>query len=99
MTDLERFINEQQAEITALRVTIQILLIRTISARPELAEEALQDLKTHVLGALSRMQIDPNNPGTQKAQTFANVKGQEFFEEIEDLMSAVRNKRGESGRN
>jgi hypothetical protein len=99
MNNLEFFINEQRAEITALRVALQVLLIRTISVKPDLAEETLQDLKTHVLGALSRMQTDPQNPGTLKSKAFANAKGEEFFEELEDLMSVVRNKRGESGRN
>lgn len=95
----ELFVNEQRAELKMLRVILQTFLIRTIAADPSLAEERLRDLKESVTGALGRMQTDANDAGTERFKQLTVRTGEEFFEEIEQTLSQVRNTRGESGRN
>jgi hypothetical protein len=60
--DLADHINEQQAEIVVLRVTLQTLFIRLVGAREDYAEEMLSDLRQSATSALARMEIAAETP-------------------------------------
>jgi hypothetical protein len=99
MASIETSINMLQADLMVCRVTLQILIIRMISSDPPLAEERLLDLKSVVTTALGRMEAEPNDFGTHKTKQLAKARGDQFFQELENLLSTLRKMRRESGRN
>jgi hypothetical protein len=98
--DLADHINIQQAEIIVLRVTLQTLFIRMISANQDYAEEMLNDLKQSATGALARMDIAADTPErSTRAKALVKERATQFFDDISLALSQVRTKRGQSGRN
>jgi hypothetical protein len=100
LPDLSDHINNQQADIIVLRVTLQTLFIRMISAREDFAEEMLNDLKQAATSALTRLELPDETPETSAhAKELVRERADQFFGEIAQTLSLVRTKRGQSGRN
>ena len=78
MDNMELFQNEQRADLTVFRVTFQTLLLQLLATRPE----ALVDLRTKALTALSNLAIEPTPEGNNRVRDLTMMRGEEFFREI-----------------
>jgi hypothetical protein len=96
-----RHLNEQGAEMTALKIILRGLVARVIIADPVFAEEQLEQMKADALGALKRAPMNPvNNPiEEQHAVELAIQHIERFFRELAVAVSIMRNRAGQSGRN
>jgi hypothetical protein len=98
---IESHLNEQGAEMTALKIILFGLVCRVAVADPMFAEEQLEQMKADALGALKRTPQNPENSPTDETHA-ANLAGQHingFFRQLAIAVSAMRNKTGQSGRN
>jgi hypothetical protein len=98
---IARHLNEQGAEMTALKTILRGLVARVIIADPIFAEEQLEQMKADALDALKRTPINPENSPTeeQRVAALAIRHTERFFRELATAVSAMRNKAGQSGRN
>ncbi len=94
----ELYFNEQRADLTVFRVALQILMLRI--AGSDRAEEIIATMKHDTLSALGRMPIGKEKPqGSRRAKELTTMRGELFFQELEESVSKVRNKLGQSGAN
>jgi len=98
---IARHLNEQGAEMTALKTILRGLVARVIIADPIFAEEQLEQMKTDALEALRRTPANPENSpiAEQHVAALAIQHTERFFRELATAVSAMRNKTGQSGRN
>jgi hypothetical protein len=101
LKQIEQHLNEQGAEMTALKIVLLGLVSRVIIADPMFAEEQLEQMKSDALGALSRTPSNPQNSpiDEQRAEALAAGHIDSFFHQLAVSVSAMRNKAGQSGRN
>ena len=84
--DFELFINEQSADLSVFRLTLQILLLRFFANTGE-AEALLADLKNSVLAALERTELDPRaHSDTERHKQLTMMRGDLFFQEMEEAI-------------
>jgi len=96
----ELHFNEQRADLTVFRVALQLLMLRIAGRQQDRAEEIIDTMKRETLAALQRMPIaQDQQQGSQRAKELAIMRGELFFQDLEDTVSQVRNKLGQSGAN
>ncbi len=88
----EVFLNEQRADLQVFRVTLTVFILRLLGGNPATAEERLSDLKGAVLGALNRIQVDPEEHLEERMKQMTIMRGEKFFQELEELIGATLDK-------
>lgn len=97
---LSEALSRQQADQIVFRIALQTLFCRIVSAQTDFAEEMLDDLRTTSLRILSKLEIETANPESSfDPKKLTTERAEQFFDEIAVALAAVRQKRGESGRN
>ena len=94
---LELWINEQSADLTVFRVTLQIMFLTMLATRPD-KELMLGGLKDQVLKALDRM--NPSRDlaeGQERAKQLTLMRAEQFFQEVQTALGISGNTRGPSG--
>jgi hypothetical protein len=101
LKQIAQHLNEQGAEMTALKIVLRGLVARVILVDPMFAEEQLEQMKADALGALSRTPPNPENSPTdeQRVVELSARHVERFFRELAVAVSEMRNRFGQSGRN
>lgn len=99
LKQIDKHLQEQQAELAALRVVQMAFVTRLLGAKPEFAEEALEDLKRSALAMLGNMTFEAASPETTKlAKTHTAQRLELLFQDFASALSQARTIRGEAGR-
>lgn len=86
---VETILNEIAADQAVFRITLQCFLLRMFAARPDLAPEALSDMKQQVLRSIGRMPVAAEDEqGGVRWKRLANDRAEELFLELEDALAA-----------
>jgi hypothetical protein len=96
---VERFLNEQAADLQVFRIILVGFLARLFGANPMVAEERLQEMKNATMDTIGRIVPDPANPGTERLKQMTAMRAEKFFLELEEVFLAARNRTGEAGKN
>ncbi len=95
----EIFINEHRADLACFRIILMTFLVRILAANPATAQERLQDLKSTVLGAVGRIEVDPQQEGSERMKQMIAMRTEKFLLELEEVIAGAQNIWGQTGRN
>jgi hypothetical protein len=95
---VEKVMNDFGAELTALKVTLQLLVAHMLVVTPMFAEETLEQLRVDVIAALRRPPRLPTPEDDRRVVELSVQHGERFFRELAAAVSAMRNKAGQTGR-
>jgi hypothetical protein len=100
MTDqFEIFLNEQRADLAVFRITLTMFILRLVGQHPPSAEANLQGLKTSVLDAIGHIETTPADQGSERMKQMIAMRAENFFLELEEVVSETVGRMGETGKN
>ena|SRR5579872_5149097 len=80
---LELYINEQAADLSVFRVTLQTMFLTMLASSPNRAE-MIGGLKDQVIAAIGRTRPSVQNPqGSERRKQLELSRAEQFFQEIQ----------------
>jgi hypothetical protein len=74
----EIFLNENTADLQVFRITLTMFILHLVGADPPTVRAKLESLKNSVMGAIGRIETDPQVPGSERMKQMIAMRAEKF---------------------